>query len=38
MAVMSIRSRKPKMVQELEESVRILKEKRFGKMPEEHFS
>ena len=38
MAVMSIRSRKPKMIRELEESVRILKEKRFRKMPEEHFS
>ena len=38
MAVMSIRSRKPKMIHELEESLRILKEKRFWKMPQEHFS
>jgi hypothetical protein len=35
---MSIRSRKPKMIRELEESLRILKEKRFKNMPEEHFS
>ena len=38
MAVMSIRSRIPKMIQELEESLRILEEKRFKKIPLEHFS
>ncbi len=38
MAVMSVRSRKPEMIQELKEFVRILKEKRFGKVPQEHFS
>ena len=38
MAAMSIRSRKPQMVRELEESIKILKEKRFRRMSEGHFS
>ena len=38
MAAMSFRSRNPKKIQELEESIRILREKRLRRVSEEHFS
>ena len=38
MAAMSVRSRKPQMIRNLEESIGLLKEKRFRRISEEHFS